>query len=215
MLIRSETLFKWMMYALASLLCCMDETKPGAVLLGEVWEDGSNKIAYSLRRRYLLGDETHGLMNYPFRTAALNWLKGGDADAFREAMLMGQAKKDPSKLAEAEAVKKQVTDEAARLAVLEQQESELDGEIRKRMMVIPQIIDETVPIGKDDSENVEVQRFGKPKTPAFEIPYHTEIMERFNGIDMDAAGRVSGSGFYYLLGDIARLHVYIFIGIMY
>ena len=121
-------------------------------------------------------------------------------------MLMGQAKKDPSKLAEAEAVKKQVTDEAARLAVLEQQESELDGEIRKRMMVIPQIIDDTVPIGKDDSENVEVQRFGEAKTPAFEIPYHTEIMESFDGIDMDAAGRVSGSGFYYLLGDIARLH---------
>ena len=144
------------------------------------------------------------------RRAAIAEADGLRADRNRLSkqvgMLMGQAKKDPSKLAEAEAVKKQVTDEAARLAVLEQQESELDGEIRKRMMVIPQIIDETVPIGKDDSENVEVQRFGKPKTPAFEIPYHTEIMERFNGIDMDAAGRVSGSGFYYLLGDIARLH---------
>lgn len=121
-------------------------------------------------------------------------------------MLIGQAKKDPSKLAEAEAVKKQVTDEAERLAALEQQESALDAEIRKRMMVIPQMIDETVPIGRDDSENVEVQRFGEPKVPDFDIPYHTDIMESFHGIDMDAAGRVSGSGFYYLLGDIARLH---------
>ena len=121
-------------------------------------------------------------------------------------MLMGQAKKDPAKLAEAEAVKKQVTDEAARLAELETLESELDEEVRKRMLVIPQIIDDSVPIGRDDSENVEVQRFGDPKTPDFEIPYHTDIMERFDGIDMDAAGRVSGNGFYYLLGDIARLH---------
>lgn len=121
-------------------------------------------------------------------------------------MLMGQAKKDPSKMAEAEAVKKQVTDEAERLASLEKQESELDEEVRKRMMVIPQIIDDTVPIGPDDSHNVEVERFGEPKVPDFEIPYHTDIMERFNGIDMDAAGRVSGNGFYYLLGDIARLH---------
>jgi len=121
-------------------------------------------------------------------------------------MLMGQAKKDPSKLEEAEAVKQQVTEQAARLAELERQEVELDEEIRKRMMVIPQIIDESVPIGRDDSENVEVQRFGEPRVPDFEIPYHTEIMESFHGIDMDAAGRVSGNGFYYLLGDIARLH---------
>ena len=121
-------------------------------------------------------------------------------------ILMGQAKKDPSKLAEAEAVKKQVTDDAARLAELEKQETELDEELRKRMMVIPQMIDESVPIGPDDSCNVEVQRFGEAKIPDFEIPYHTQIMESFDGIDMDAAGRVSGNGFYYLLGDIARLH---------
>jgi seryl-tRNA synthetase len=121
-------------------------------------------------------------------------------------MLMGQAKKDPSKLEEAEAVKKQVTDEAARLAELEKQEAELNEEVHKRMLVIPQIIDPSVPLGPDDSANVEVQRFGEPKVPDFEIPYHTEIMESFDGIDMDAAGRVSGNGFYYLLGDIARLH---------
>ncbi len=121
-------------------------------------------------------------------------------------MLMGQAKKDPSKLAEAEAVKKQVTDEAARLAELEKLETELDAQLRQRLLLIPQMLDPTVPIGKDDSENVEVQRFGEAKVPDFPIPYHTEIMESFNGIDLDAAGRVSGSGFYYLLGDIARLH---------
>ena len=121
-------------------------------------------------------------------------------------MLMGQAKKDPSKLAEAEAVKKQVTDEAERLAALEKLEAELDEKIHHIMLQIPQIIDPSVPIGPDDSCNVEVQRFGEAKVPDFPIPYHTEIMESFDGIDMDAAGRVSGNGFYYLLGDIARLH---------
>ena len=121
-------------------------------------------------------------------------------------MLMGQAKKDPSKLAEAEAVKKQVTDEAERLAALEKLEAELDEKVHHIMLQIPQIIDPSVPIGPDDSANVEVQRFGEAKVPDFPIPYHTDIMESFNGIDMDAAGRVSGSGFYYLLGDIARLH---------
>ena len=121
-------------------------------------------------------------------------------------MLMGQAKKDPSKLEEAEKVKAQVKADADRLAELEKQENELEAELHKRMLLIPQIIDPSVPIGKDDSENVEVQRFGEAKTPDFPIPYHTEIMESFNGIDLDAAGRVSGSGFYYLLGDIARLH---------
>ena len=121
-------------------------------------------------------------------------------------MLMGQAKKDPSKLAEAEAVKKQVTDEAERLATLEKLEAELDEKIHHIMLQIPQIIDPSVPIGPDDSANVEVQRFGEAKVPDFPIPYHTDIMESFDGIDMDAAGRVSGSGFYYLLGDIARLH---------
>ena len=121
-------------------------------------------------------------------------------------MLMGQAKKDPSKLAEAEAVKKQVTDEAERLAALEKLEAELDEKVHHIMLQIPQIIAPSVPIGPDDSANVEVQRFGEAKVPDFPIPYHTDIMESFDGIDMDAAGRVSGSGFYYLLGDIARLH---------
>ena len=121
-------------------------------------------------------------------------------------MLMGQAKKDPSKLTEAEEVKAQVKAQAERLAELEKLEGEYAEEIRRRMMLIPNIIDPSVPIGSDDSCNVEVARFGEPVVPDFPIPYHTEIMERFNGIDMDAAGRVSGQGFYYLLGDIARLH---------
>ena len=121
-------------------------------------------------------------------------------------MLMGQAKKDPSKLAEAEAVKAQVTAQAARLAELEKQEEELEAKIHKIMLTIPQIIDPSVPLGPDDSCNVEVQRFGDAVVPDFPIPYHTEIMERFDGIDLDAARRVSGNGFYYLMGDIARLH---------
>ena len=121
-------------------------------------------------------------------------------------MLMGQAKKDPSKLAEAEAVKAQVTAQAARLAELEQHEAELEAKIHKIMLTIPQIIDPSVPLGPDDSCNVEVQRFGDAVVPDFPIPYHTEIMERFDGIDLDAARRVSGNGFYYLMGDIARLH---------
>ena len=121
-------------------------------------------------------------------------------------MLMGQAKKDPSKLAEAEEAKAKVKANAERLAELEQQETELAAEIRKIMLVIPNIIDPSVPIGPDDSANVEVERFGEPVVPDFEVPYHTEIMERFDGVDMDAAGRVSGAGFYYLMGDIARLH---------
>ena len=121
-------------------------------------------------------------------------------------MLMGQAKKDPSKAEEAEAVKAQVKANADRLAELEAKEEELSEKIRAIMMVLPNIIDPSVPIGPDDSANVELERFGEPITPDFEIPYHTEIMEKFNGIDMDAAGRVSGNGFYYLMGDIARLH---------
>ena len=124
----------------------------------------------------------------------------------RVGMLMGQAKKDPSKLAEAEEAKAQVKANADRLAELEQKEAQLAEEIRKIMLVIPNIIDPSVPIGPDDSANVEVERFGEPAVPDFEIPYHTEIMERFNGVDMDAAGRVSGNGFYYLLGNVARLH---------
>ena len=107
---------------------------------------------------------------------------------------------------EAEKVKKQVTDAAERLAELEKLEAELSEKVTKIMMVIPNIIDKSVPIGKDDSENVEIERFGEPVVPDFEIPYHTEIMERFNGIDLDSARRVAGNGFYYLMGDIARLH---------
>ena len=121
-------------------------------------------------------------------------------------VLMGQAKKDPSKKEEAEAVKAQVQAQAERLAALEGQEPELEAAIRKIMLVIPNIIDPSVPIGEDDSKNVEVARFGEPVVPDFEIPYHTQIMESFDGVDMDAAGRVSGNGFYYLMGDIARLH---------
>lgn len=121
-------------------------------------------------------------------------------------MLMGQAKKDPSKLAEAEALKAEVKADADRLAYLEGQETELAEQIRHIMLQIPNIIDPSVPIGPDDSCNVEVQRFGEPVVPDFEIPYHTQIMESFDGIDMDSAGRVSGNGFYYLMGDIARLH---------
>ena len=120
--------------------------------------------------------------------------------------LMGQAKKDPSKLAEAEEAKTQVKANADRLAELETLHDELAVRIRKIMLTIPNIIDPSVPIGPDDSANVEVERFGEPAVPDFDIPYHTEIMESFNGVDMDSAGRVSGSGFYYLMGDIARLH---------
>jgi seryl-tRNA synthetase len=115
--------------------------------------------------------------------------------------LMGQGKKE-----EAEELKKQVSANAARLAELEEQENELADKVTKIMMTLPNIIDPSVPIGKDDSENVEVTKYGDPVVPDFEIPYHTEIMERFDGIDLDAAGRVAGNGFYYLMGDIARLH---------
>ena len=115
--------------------------------------------------------------------------------------LMAQKKID-----EANEVKAQVAANAARLAELEAQEPVLEEKIRKIMMVIPNIIDPSVPVGRDDSENVEVERYGEPVVPDFEIPYHTDIMERFDGIDLDAARRVAGNGFYYLMGDIARLH---------
>ena len=115
--------------------------------------------------------------------------------------LMGQGKRE-----EAEAVKKQVSDNAKRLAELEQLEEEYLEKIKLIMMKIPNIIDPSVPIGRDDSENVEVQRYGEPLVPEFEIPYHTEIMEKFEGIDLDSARKVAGNGFYYLMGDIARLH---------
>ena len=115
--------------------------------------------------------------------------------------LMAQGKKE-----EAEEVKKKVTEAAARLAELEALEAELSEKVTKIMMVIPNIIDESVPIGKDDSENVEIQKYGEPVVPDFEIPYHAEIMEGFKGLDLDSARKVAGNGFYYLMGDIARLH---------
>ncbi len=115
--------------------------------------------------------------------------------------LMGQGKKE-----EAEEVKKQVNAQAARLEALAEKEKELNEKVTKIMMVIPNIIDPSVPIGKNDEENVEVERFGEPIVPDFEIPYHTDIMEKFNGIDLDSARKVAGNGFYYLMGDIARLH---------
>jgi len=121
-------------------------------------------------------------------------------------ILMGQSKKDPSKKDEADSVKAEVVSINERLEGLEAQETELAEKIRKIMLQIPNMIDASVPIGPDDSCNVEVQRFGEPAVPDFEIPYHTEIMESLDGIDMDAAGKVSGNGFYYLTGDIARLH---------
>ena len=115
--------------------------------------------------------------------------------------LMGQGKRD-----EAMAIKEQIAKEGERIDELTAEEKNVEEEIKKRMMVIPNIVDPSVPIGKDDSENVEVTKYGEPVVPDFEIPYHTEIMERFDGIDMEAAGRVAGNGFYYLMGDIARLH---------
>ena len=115
--------------------------------------------------------------------------------------LMAQGKRE-----EGMALKEQVTAQAKELEELSAKETQLEKELTQRMMMIPNIIDESVPIGKDDSENVEVQRFGEPVVPDFDIPYHTDIMETFDGIDMEAAGRVAGNGFYYLMGDIARLH---------
>ena len=115
--------------------------------------------------------------------------------------LMGQGKRE-----EAEEMKKLVNEQSEALAAAEAKEAELQEKITKIMMIIPNIIDESVPIGKDDSENVEVQRYGEPLVPSFPVPYHTDIMERFNGIDLDSARRVAGNGFYYLMGDIARIH---------
>ncbi len=129
-------------------------------------------------------------------------LRGGRNKLSKQiGMLMGQGKKE-----EAEAVKTQVAANAKRLAELEVLEEEYQEKIKKIMMTIPNIIDPSVPIGKDDSENVEVQRYGEPVVPDFEIPYHTEIMESLSGIDLDSARKVAGNGFYYLMGDIARLH---------
>ena len=110
------------------------------------------------------------------------------------------------KIEEAEALKKKVAESNGRINELSEEEKEVEEKLKKNMMIIPNIIDPSVPIGKDDSENVEVERFGEPVVPDFEVPYHTDIMESFNGIDLDAARRVAGNGFYYLMGDIARLH---------
>ncbi|MBO7150670.1 MAG: serine--tRNA ligase [Clostridia bacterium] len=127
------------------------------------------------------------------------------ADRNKKSKLIG-ALMGQKKFEEAEQMKKEVSAAAARLAELEAKEAEFAEAIKSRMMVIPNIIDPSVPLGKDDSENVEVERFGEPVVPEFEIPYHTDIMERFDGIDLDSARRVAGNGFYYLMGDIARLH---------
>ena len=115
--------------------------------------------------------------------------------------MMAQGKKE-----EAEELKRKVTESADKMEALSAEEKEVEEKIKKIMMTIPNIIDPSVPIGKDDSENVELERFGEPLVPDFEVPYHTEIMERFNGIDLDSARKVAGNGFYYLMGDIARLH---------
>ena len=146
-------------------------------------------------------------VNYRAALTEANELRASRNSLSKEVgKLMGMAKKDPSKFEEAEAVKAQVKANAERLAFLEAETEKMGERIKTIMMTIPNIIDASVPIGPDDSCNVEVQRFGEPVVPEFEVPYHTEIMESFDGIDMDAAGRVSGNGFYYLMGDIARLH---------
>ena len=146
-------------------------------------------------------------VNYRAALTEANELRASRNSLSKEVgKLMGMAKKDPSKLEEAEAVKAQVKANAERLAFLEAETEKMGERIKTIMMTIPNIIDASVPIGPDDSCNVEVQRFGEPVVTEFEVPYHTEIMESFDGIDMDAAGRVSGNGFYYLMGDIARLH---------
>ena len=114
---------------------------------------------------------------------------------------MAQGKKE-----EAEELKKKVQENAERVEALSKEEKEVEAKIKQNMMIIPNIIDPSVPIGKDDSENVEIEKFGEPVVPDYEIPYHTDIMESFNGIDLESAGKVAGNGFYYLMGDIARLH---------
>jgi len=135
------------------------------------------------------------------KTAADNLRASRNKLSKQIGALMGQGKKD-----EAEEVKKQVGEFSEELARLEEQESDYGEKIKKIMMVIPNIIDPSVPVGKDDSENVELERFGEPVVPDFEVPYHTDIMERLDGIDLDSARKVAGNGFYYLMGDIARLH---------
>ena len=132
-------------------------------------------------------------------------LQALQADRNRISKSIGKLMHD-GKREEAEAAKAEVTKNQDRVAALTEQERQVEEELKKDMMIIPNIIDPSVPIGKDDSENVELQRYGEPVVPDYEIPYHTEIMEKLHGVDMDAAGRVAGNGFYYLMGDIARLH---------
>ncbi len=155
-------------------------------------------------------DKKIGLVDEVIEIDAQSRKVKGEADNLRASRnknskmigaLMAQGKKE-----EAEAMKAQVAADAKRLAELEEQEAELSKRVNDIMMIIPNIIDPSVPIGKDDSENVEVERYGDPVVPDFEIPYHREIMESFDGIDLDSAARVAGNGFYYLCGDIARLH---------
>ena len=130
---------------------------------------------------------------------------GLKADKNKLSGEIGKLMKDGKK-EEAEKIKKEIAKTAEEITTLEQEQEKLASEIKEKMMVIPQIMDPSVPIGKDDSENVEVQKFGEPVVPDYEIPYHADIIERVNGMDKVAAGRTSGEGFYYLLGDIARLH---------
>ena len=131
-----------------------------------------------------------------------NWIRAEKNKTSKQiGAMMAQGKKE-----EAEELKRKVTESADKMEALSAEEKEVEEKIKKIMMTIPNIIDPSVPIGKDDSENVELERFGEPVVPDFEVPYHTEIMERFNGIDLDSARKVAGNGFYYLMGDIARLH---------
>ena len=139
--------------------------------------------------------------NRAIKTEVQNLLALRNAASKQIGMLMKQGKKD-----EAEAAKQEVAQNGAKIEALSAEETEVEAELTKVMMVLPNIIDESVPIGKSDAENVEVERFGEPLVPDFEIPYHTEIMESFCGLDLDSARRVAGNGFYYLMGDIARLH---------
>ena len=139
--------------------------------------------------------------NRAIKTEVQTLLANRNSASKQIGMLMKQGKKE-----EAEAVKAEVAQSGERIAALQAEETQVEADLQACMMQIPNIMDPSVPIGKDDSMNVEVQRFGEPLVPEFEIPYHTKIMESFNGIDMDSAGRVAGNGFYYLMGDIARLH---------
>ncbi|MCR5106677.1 MAG: serine--tRNA ligase [Lachnospiraceae bacterium] len=170
--------------------------------------ENPDAVKQNIRNKFQ--DEKLPLVDEVIELDARNRKAKAEADSIREqrnklskeiGVLMKNGEKE-----EAEKVKKQVAANAERLKELEQEEAECSELLTKKMMVIPNMIDPSVPIGKDDSENVEVTKYGEPVVPDYEIPYHTDIMERFDGIDLDAAGRVAGNGFYYLMGDIARLH---------